>query len=211
MQISKNIYLILAICVIIVISIIIIANNTYMLLNNIEEFTNNNIDINICKNSKCNKVKSYNEIDKLQNLQTKKYPLELCGCISLPFSYDLLEQLNTICYTSYQEFYSLSIENIYQKIIEDLNKTYISSGAELNDPIYTIIYQEEACDTVELFTQMLIIYPKLYSEDKIKIRKYNTSIGVQNFDVFLRKHVHKNLQKCKATVYKIKQRNLITF
>jgi len=213
MQIAKNIYLVILICFIIVISILIIANNTYKLLHNMEEFTNNNIDINICKsnNRRISQVSAYNNSDKFQILQNNKNILEFIGCTSIEYSDTLLQNMKDICYTTYQEFDSVSTYNIYQKITDDIYKTKITLADDITEPIYTIIYQENP-NNIEniLSTKVINMYPSYYY-DNTQIKNFKSNIGLQNINIFFKSFVTTDTSKCRATIYQIKKRNLLPF
>jgi len=77
----------------------------------------------------------YNDIKNNESLLTY-------GCIKSDTSSDILADLRSLFYVSYYEFYSVSVNDIIQKISEDLDKTIINSNEpELKDPIYVLIFQ----------------------------------------------------------------------
>lgn len=70
------------------------------------------------------------------------YPLFTYGCIKNALSDNVFEELSSLFYVSYKEFYSVSVNDIYQKIAVDLNDTIIRTSAQFIDgPIYVLIYQ----------------------------------------------------------------------
>lgn len=166
---SKNIYVMLVICFVVIASFIIIVYNTHMLMKDVDEFTNCNTGIcNFRQVVKCqpkavegesrhlNKFHNFNDIKE-------KHPLKLYGCVKVPFSDDLLAKLEQICYISYQDFHSVSINNVYEMIADDVNKMKIRLKDELVlDPVYAIIYQDDDCmdqDDQHKFTKIIMVYP----------------------------------------------------
>lgn len=66
------------------------------------------------------------------------YPMFTYGCVKQNAS----DITNLNLYMSSYEFYTLSINDIYQKIVEDLHQTLSKTQEQtLNGPIYVIIYQ----------------------------------------------------------------------
>jgi hypothetical protein len=169
MFISNNVYVILIICFVVIASGIIIVYNTHMLIRDVDEFTNCNTGIcsthkaNVAKCTKPHGDASY--LNKFHNFNDikEKHPLKLYGCTKTPFSDKLLEKLEQICYVSYQDFYSVSIYNVYEKIVDDVNKTKIRLSDEIiADPIYAIVYQYDNCldeDDQNKFTKIIMVYP----------------------------------------------------
>jgi len=213
MFISDNIYIVIVICVVVFLSAVIIIYNTRMLVIDVQEFTN-------CTSGMCLKTgkavppapgaltspepeNSY--LYKFHDFHDikEKHPLKLYGCIKVPCSQDLLEEVAKICYVSYQEFYSGSLYNVYEKIADDVNRTKMKVQEELvHDPIYAIIYQEEDCgDDERKFTKIIMMYPMYKSveselaSEQIQLSK-NSLTKCSNF---LNKYVDKT--KCKGTVY----------
>ena len=124
-------------------------------------------------------------------------PLAFVGCLVKEFSDNILSTLNEICYTTYQEFYTVadgSKYKIYEKILEDLRKTR-GTDELLLDPIYVIVYQDGDDTEYEKLTKLLIIYPK-YPKD--------CSNQERALQKFFNQYLHLSKHpKCTATAYKL--------
>lgn len=67
-------------------------------------------------------------------------PLQTYGCIMSED--EILEELQSKFYVSYYDFYSVSANDILEKISEDVERTVTKSNeSALRDPIYVVIYQ----------------------------------------------------------------------
>ena len=209
MFISDNIYIVIVICVVVFSSVMIILYNTNMLIKDVQEFTN-------CNSGLCLKAKSAKTapvspepdntyLSKFHDFQDikEKHPLKLYGCIKVPFSQDLLSEVAKVCYTSYHEFYSGSLYNIYEKIADDVNRTKLRIKEELvQDPIYAIIYQDDDCsDDDRKFTQIILMYPmyKCVESDLASEHIEKSPNSLKNFYKLLNKYVDKT--NCKGTIY----------
>jgi hypothetical protein len=214
MYISGNIYVVIVICTIVIMSAIIIVYNTHMLMRDVDEFTNCNAGYcSISRQSEkqpatASVLPEGNHLGKFHDFTDikEKHPLKLYGCINVPFSDELVTKLEHYCYISHQEFYSASIYNIYDKIAEDVHRTKGRVKTELVlDPIYAIIYQDDNCfadDEQQKLTKIIVIYPMYELGDNGAFKENKT--GVKHCHSFFDKYVDKalsNLQKCQGTVY----------
>lgn len=183
-------------------TIIIIGYNTSMVLYNIEEFSNMNCDdMIITKQSK------KHILPKLRFQQFKhtkdKHPLQFYGCTN---AFPLPDKITDMYYTTYQEFDSTSIYNVYDKIVDDLSKTKLNITEELIDgSIYVIIYQDENNDETDQMThtKLFIIYTKYNTNHMNKIVKKQAESDNKTIDSF----VVKNMHSCKGTVYLLNKNN----
>ena len=186
-------------------SALIIAYNTHQLMRNMEEFTDYN---------KCCSVACVSDVKKTADCQypqgcsdhfskfhdfrdiKEKHPLKLYGGITKDMP-DLLCELNG--YLSYQEFHSVSLNNIYEKIADDVAKLKARTKEIIvADPVFAIIYQEDACfmsDDDSRLTKLLMVYPR-YGQDA----KRNKD-GIKKIKQYFAKNVTKNVKDAKCTVY----------
>jgi hypothetical protein len=217
MFVSNNVYIILVICLVVLISGIIIVYNTHMLVKDVDEFSNctsGMCHIRHTQGEKCTKPSGESShLNKFHNFNDikEKHPLKLYGCIKAPFSEDLLTKLEDVCYVSYQDFHSVSIYNVYEKIVDDVNKTKIRLNDELVlDPVYAIVYQDDDClvegtdeDDQYKFTKIIMVYP-MYRLNDVSIDKVNKSDQQIQQDA-IQKYVDKNVKNttkgCNRIVY----------
>jgi hypothetical protein len=173
-----------------------------MVLYNIEEFSNMNCDdMIITKQSK------KHLLPKLRFQQFKhtkdKHPLQFYGCTNV---FPLPDKITDMYYTTYQEFDSTSIYNVYDKIVDDLSKTKLNITEELIDgSIYVVIYQDENTDENDQMThtKLFIIYTKYNTNHMNKIVKKQVESDNKTIDSF----VVKNMHSCKGTVYLLNKNN----
>lgn len=159
-----------------------------MLMKNMEEFTQCNgaycdiadrtcekpvkpIGNNVAKTSKY-----YNFKDN-----SDKHPLQLLGYTNNVLFEKQLCKLSNLCYISYQEFNITSSYNLYNKLLDDLNKTKTKVSDDLLlDPIYAVIFQDDSeyiqClidedDNTNRLLKFYIIYPRYYDLDNGKFIK----------------------------------------
>lgn len=85
--------------------------------------------------------KYYQQYIELSDVKSNN-PFFAYGCIKNILQNDLLITLQKMFYVSYHEFYSISMNDITQKVAEDIDKTMDKmNGQELKDPIYFLIFQ----------------------------------------------------------------------
>lgn len=143
--------------------------NTYMLwfnieqYKNIEKFENTNRDDDYDYTKKAEEtytttLEAYkkgsffddeNELNK-QNYQNllkyndvdNNFPFTTYGCIQTSPGENIMDTLSKLFYVSYSEFYSLSINDIFDVIVNDLTRTMSKIKEEpIEDPVYVLIYQ----------------------------------------------------------------------
>lgn len=161
---SSTIFIIL----IIIVGIISILYNTYNFNKKIEEFQNQNKKssvekftnfsyndhINVMYNTTLENYKKGLDINDdykykknyqnyIQYYDVKKdFPFITYGCIQSKPNENIYDNLKEKFHTNIHEFYSLSIDDIYQKIVYDLTITLQKTGKDvLDEPVYIIIYQ----------------------------------------------------------------------
>lgn len=179
-------------------TVIIIAYNTYMIMYNMEEFTNSTMPTIQCSRRRTKQVLPkyvprfhYEAFKDTKN----KHPLQFYGCINVvPLPNDIADTY----YVTEQQFDSVSINNIYDKIVEDLFKTKLKISDELlKDPIYVVIYQDPDCYDDVIKTRLFIIYT---GYDK-------HLVSLDNSATIIDKVVIKNMYSCKGTVYTLNKNN----
>lgn len=184
-------------------TVIIIAYNTYMIMYNMEQFTNSTMPTIQCSRRRTKQVLPkyvprfhYEAFKDTKN----KHPLQFYGCINVV---QLPNDIADTYYVTEQQFDSVSINNIYDKIVEDLFKTKLKVTDELlKDPIYIVIYQDPNCyDDDVIKTRLFIIYT---GYDKHLISLNNSDI---NHNAIIDKVVIKNMHSCKGTVYTLNKNN----
>jgi hypothetical protein len=85
--------------------------------------------------------KNYRNLIQYHDVKTN-YPLHTLGCVKHSTKDDILNSLNSMFYVSYSEFYSMSINHIYENIANDLNLTISKLNNNLiDDPVYVLIFQ----------------------------------------------------------------------
>lgn len=139
---NKYTYIIFIILGLFITSLIIILYNTYIYKNELEAYHNFGTYDNKLKETFVNNDKSnyynYNDYRDVKN----DSPFLTYGCIKNNKSNNILDDLRSLFYVSYYEFYSVSINDIIEKVMGDLDiiKRKIN-GQELIDPIYILVYQ----------------------------------------------------------------------
>ena len=199
-----NIYVTISVVFIVLMSIVIIIYNTIGLMQEMKgmEYFKN---YTTCKTKKkCNieKPMGHSYSSKFHDFKhtKEKHPLHLYGFITESYSDEFLYKLQDICYTTYQEFNATSTFVIYEKIADDISKTKARISCELiNDPIYTILFQDDDClDTETKFVRLLVIYPKYKSSESGLIYPDTTS---DRLSLFLKTYVkNKNTSNSKGTI-----------
>jgi hypothetical protein len=197
-----NIYVTISVVFIVLMSIVIIIYNTIGLMQEMKgmEYFKN---YTTCKTKKkCNieKPMGHSYSSKFHDFKhtKEKHPLHLYGFITESYSDEFLYKLQDICYTTYQEFNATSTFVIYEKIADDISKTKTKISCELiNDPIYTIIFQDDDClDAETKFVRLLVIYPKYKSSESGMIYANTTT---DRLSLFFRTYV-KNKNTSRGTI-----------
>jgi hypothetical protein len=81
---------------------------------------------------------NYIELSDVKN----NNPFFTYGCIKDSIKNDILSELQKKFYVSYYDFYSISVNDIMQKVANDIENTVIKmNGTQLKDPIYFLIFQ----------------------------------------------------------------------
>jgi hypothetical protein len=81
---------------------------------------------------------NYNNYKDVKGL----WPLNTYGCIKTNGVENVEDDIENMFYISVSEFYSLSVNDIFQKIAEDLDITKIKINTEMiENPVYVIVYQ----------------------------------------------------------------------
>lgn len=171
-----------------------------------QDFNNYNVKIN------------YNDNIRMYDVK-KDFPLITYGCIQSKLSDNLFEDLKKYFYISSYEFYSLSIDDIYEKIISDLNSTIVKLKQDkLDEPVFIVIYQapylyfnneqviarhdisnnlkssyEQDINNVKIGMKKL--FTKLfiiYPKYNIELKKYTNNEGIKKFHEYLKPKLSRN-------------------
>ena len=143
---SSQIPIIIAIVSIVLFCVSVVFYNTvYLKYNTEEHFTNYNTTLRQYENGKdfhtnqeLKHFFNYNRYDDVKKL----WPLNAYGCIKTNLSDEIENNIKHLFYISVSEFYSISINDIFQKIVEDLDNTKLKIQTEkIENPVYVIIYQ----------------------------------------------------------------------
>ena len=141
-----NRHIMLLILSILIICILVILYNTYFLNSaSKEHFTNYKTTFeqyeggeDFHSNKDMNHFFNYNQYKDVKGL----WPLNTYGCIKSNNVGDVEDDIKNMFYISVSEFYSLSVNDIFQKIAEDLDITKIKINTEkIENPVYVIVYQ----------------------------------------------------------------------
>lgn len=188
---DSNIYIIVVIIVVVVTSLITVLNNTYIFKRDIVDITKKNKDnIEHFTNKKlesCNmeEINSYFSSDDVKNIKLPKSqnislnpkpieykddiegPLIRYKKVSMENVEQIIEDISGYCYVSTITQELTHMNEVYQKVIDDLDKSRIKLNAEyINSPIYIIVCKD--------------IPTKIYGELNIDlgVNKYNTTIYI---------------------------------
>ena len=220
---SGNIYTIFAIFIILILSLGTILYNTHIFKQDIEGFQG---------------FQGFNQIEMFQNIehksthpviypQTDTYkeddsmPLKKYHYIKESAVHNLEHDLPELFFTTYLQFYSMSINDIHQKIADDLNKVALKSKGEfVEGPVYVIVckdnkdcYSDDLIDvgTKEKLTSIYILYPRYYSDDNGKIIAYPNKKGMSEFKSYFDNIVTTDMLGNNAIVYQLNNKNKLFY
>lgn len=165
---SNGNYRIFTILFVVLLAILLVLYYTYTYKTNIEFFENH--------------MSSF--VPKTSIKQgTKETPLIPIGFLKS----DDIQSFSSRMYVSNQTFASISTNDIYQKIIDDLNKTKININEEfITGPIFIIVCKEkyDATQVTHVTTHLHIMYPsyKFKDDDSIKLIKNGNVVARSYFE-----------------------------
>lgn len=224
---NSNVYVITVIIIIVLISLITVFNNTYIfkrdilnvindvnsfnltkyLFSTIESFENNDdtTDENSCSFSKDIKnihLPKYNSVNNPMPIAYKddiEGPLTHYKNISRKDIETVIEDISEFCYVSHYQQNISHMNEIYQKVVDDIDKSCIKLNTSvIQGPIYIIIVKE---DNKEIFgeinidvgantyrTELYIIYSlyKFDNDNDYKIISQKNQESYQKFNEYIK-------------------------
>jgi hypothetical protein len=216
---SANFYLILVILSVFILSLITILYNTYIFKRDIEDVKQIETFANTAKNETLSthqvtypKSNDYKE-DDTQPLVKFRY-------IKHSTIENLETDLSEMFYVSCIQFYSISLNDIHQKIADDLNKTAIKTHGEfVSGPVYSIVskdntdcYSDDLIDvgSNKQLTTVYVLYPQYYNVDG-KILQYKNKTGSANFKKYFDQKIATNMSNDLEVIYKLNNKNKLFY
>lgn len=210
---SGNIYIIIAIFCVLILSLVTILYNTYIFKKDIQGTQQiemfQNMDFKPTHSVIHPKPDAYKD-DDTQPLKKYRY-------IKQSAIENLQHDLPELFYTTYLQFYSVSINDIHQKIADDINKVALKTrGQFIEGPVYTIVckdnkdcYSDDLIDvgTKQQLTTIYILYPRYYSDDDGKIMTYANKQGMTQFKSYFDKIIASDMLGDLAIVYQLNKQN----
>lgn len=218
---TKDTYIIILICGLLIVCLVIILYNTYIYKQNIELFDN--------YTSKLSSVAAReNDQITVVNKENMKDALHMLGYLKTQITDDTFEEIQKICHISSFEYDSVSKNDLYQRIADNLNVTSLQIRDEfIENPVYVIICKDQSTDTssdvligtVQVSNKVLILHPSYYVNDideSLKLSKYKNGEGLTKLKGFFSKNVileHNESKKCSdkntCIIYKINHKSKI--
>ena len=216
----KDIHIYILICGIIILSLSISLYYTYNYKQNIESFENYS-----SKQSTISVVPAHDISKSISfvNSDTKE-PLQELGYLKKHLSDDVYEKIQKMCYVSSFEYDSVSTNDLFQKIENDLNVTALQLRREfIENPVYIIICKDQQFDkqteiligTTQVPTKVLILYASYYvlDDESLKLAQYQRGEGIASVKEFFNKNavLDKNLSQGKKSciIYTLNNKNKI--
>lgn len=154
-----------------------------------------------------------------------KEPLHMLGYLKKQLSDDVYEQIQNTCYVSSFQYDSVSVNDLYQNIENNLNITALQIRREfIENPVYVIICKDQQFDrpteisigSTLVPTKVLILYSSYYTlddDESLKIAKYKKEEGIAKIKDFFSKNavLDKNISTDKKSciIYELNNKNKI--
>lgn len=216
----KDIYIYILVCGIIVLSLSISLYYTYNYKQNIESFENYSSK----KLTPSVVTVDTSNTNSFVNYDTKE-PLCILGYLKKPLSDDIYEKIQNICYVSSFEYDAVSKNDLYQKIINDLNITALKIRRQfIENPVYVIICKDQQFDkqtdisigTTHVPTKVLILYSSYYileDNESLKLLQYTRGEGATKINDFFNKNAvldkNMSLDKKSCIIYTLNNKNKV--
>ncbi len=159
------------------------------------------------------------------------YPLITYGCIQTKIDNNIENDINQTFYTKTYEFYAVTINDVYQKIVGDINETLSKVlDDKLDEPVFVLMYQapylyfnneqiiarhdvsnnlksvyQQNIDNIEIGTRKiftkLLIIYPIYDSN---LKKYDNEEGVIKFHEYFKTKLSRNklcFLECNKTNY----------
>jgi len=214
---TKDIYIYILIFGLLIVCLIIILYSTYIYKKNLESFENYSSK-QVSVSTKTTDQTTFAKTD------TKNDILQILGYFNTQISDDTIQELQNICYVSSFQYDSVSSNDLYQRITDDLNATSFQIKEEfIINPVYVIICKDHTIDTspdisigiTEIPTTVWLLYTAYYvydSDESLKLSKYKNGEGLTKLKEVFNKNVildQKDSNKKSCNIYKINNKNKI--
>lgn len=214
---TKDIYIYILIFGLLIVCLIIILYSTYIYKKNLESFENYSSK-QVSVSTKTTDQTTFAKTD------TKNDILQILGYFQTQISDDTIQELQNICYVSSFQYDSVSSNDLYQRITDDLNATSFQIKEEfIINPVYVIICKDHTIDTspdisigiTEIPTTVWLLYTAYYvydSDESLKLSKYKNGEGLTKLKEVFNKNVildQKDSNKKSCNIYKINNKNKI--
>ena len=222
-RMSNDIYMILIIFAIVLSSLLNVLYNTYGYKAELEQYENfTNYSRNSESTNKIN-TSSFQEV-------TDDRPLIKYANLKKTANID---DISEFAYVSSYEFFSVSPNDIFQRISDDISEINIKISEEfVESPVYVIISRTPISSGSNSYkndiiiggdtsvTQLYIIYPKYWKKtsnsdendsisDISKIYKQNGEKGVELFNKYLQNNITSNTNNFGCVLYKVNNHSKI--
>jgi len=226
---TSDIYMILVIFGIVLSALINVLFDTYgykAKLEQFESFTNYSEDIKTVVENSAMKFKD--DVDDRPLIKYAKLK-----------SNTVIDDISEFAYMSSYDFFSVSPNDIYQRIAHDLAETNMKIRSEyIEDPVYVIIYRAPVSsdynqnDSIigkhKSLTQLYVIYPQYWKKtsnneedagvtevtgvtDVTKISKQKNEEGVKSLEKYFKNNISSDSDNSGCTVYKVNKKNKMFF
>jgi hypothetical protein len=140
----------------------------------------------------------------------------------------VIDDISEFAYMTSYEFFSVSPNDIYQRIASDLAETNIKITSEfIEDPVYVIIYRAPVSSDYnengsiigghKSLTQLYVIYPQYWKKtsDDIgeisRISKQKNGEGIKSLEKYFKDNISSDSDNNGCTVYKVNKKNKMFF
>jgi len=221
---TSDIYMILVIFGIVLSALINVLFDTYgykAKLEQFESFTNYSEDIKTVVETSAIKFK-----DVVDDRPLIKYAKLKSNTV--------IDDISEFAYMTSYDFFSVSPNDIFQRIVHDLAETNMKIRSEyIEDPVYVIIYRAPVSSDYnengsiigghKSLTQLYVIYPQYWkktSNDKeevtevtetARISKQKNEEGIKSLEKYFNNNISSDSDKNGCTVYKVNKKNKMFF
>lgn len=140
----------------------------------------------------------------------------------------VIDDISEFAYMTSYEFFSVSPNDIYQRIADDLAETNMKITSEyIEDPVYVIIYRAPVSSDYnengsivgghKSLTQLYVIYPQYWKktsediEEISRISKQKNEEGIKSLEKYLKNNISSDSDNGGCTVYKVNKKNKMFF
>lgn len=142
----------------------------------------------------------------------------------------VIDDISEFAYMNSFDFFSVSPNDIYQRIADDLAETNIKITSEyIEDPVYVIIYRAPVSSDYnennsiiggyKSVTQLYVIYPQYWKKaqddqevsEVSRITKQKDGKGIKSLETYFKNNISSDSDKNGYTVYKVNKKNKMFF